>query len=470
MHKIVTRMARVWLGAAFVVGLFPLFAWASGGQAETGHHGAGILLLWISIILLGAKLTSVIEKWKQPSVLGELLWGVLLGNVALFGLTFFEPIGTNEIMRFLAEFGVVLLLFQTGMESNVREMLKVGLPAFLVAIIGVAVPFGLALWITPLLLPGLDQNTYLFAGAALVATSVSIPARIFKDLGQSQTRAAKVILGAAVIDDVLGLIVLATVSAIVQEGSVTAGSVSLIFVQAVAFLVGAIVIGQLLAPRLGTILSKIHTGVGMKLILALSFGLVVAYLAEMIGLAPIVGAFAAGLVLDPIHFRSFDKPEFVEDVEAIEHHLDAQSRSQILPILERHAHAHIEDLLKPLAFFFVPIFFVITGMSVDLSTLFDPQILIVALAITFVAFVGKLVAGIAAGRKDAVIVGVGMAPRGEVGLIFATVGQGLGVVPDNVFSVIIIMVMLTTLITPIALNMLLRRRQAREDSLTAQAA
>ncbi|MAZ29747.1 sodium:proton exchanger, partial [bacterium] len=252
----------------------------------------------MALILVAAKASSLIERFGQPAVLGELLVGVLLGNLALLGITFFEPIKGDQIITFLAELGVVILLFQIGLESNIKEMTKVGLPAFMVAIAGVVAPFGLGVYVVgPWLLPEADMNTLLFLGAALTATSVGITARVFKDLGKLQTRESQIVLGAAVIDDVMGLIILAVVSAIVTVGSITGSAVALIILKAILFLGGAIVLGQLVAPRVSLYFSKIHTGVGMKFTLAFSVGLLFAYAAGQLGLAPIIGAFAGGLIL-----------------------------------------------------------------------------------------------------------------------------------------------------------------------------
>ena len=174
---------------------------------------------------------------------------------------------------------------------------------------------------------------------------------------------AQIILGAAVIDDVMGLIILAVVSAIVTVGAVGLGVIGWITAKAILFLVGAIVVGQLAAPRIGRLFSKIHTGVGMKFTLAISFGLVFAYVAQKIGLAPIVGAFAAGLVLDPVHFHYFKDPKVVSDVKEAAEQTDPGLKERLSQILHLHSHRHIEDIIEPLGLFLVPIFFVLTGMG-----------------------------------------------------------------------------------------------------------
>lgn len=427
-------------------------------EEKVEHGSFAITFLWIAVVLLAAKMSGFIERWGQPSVLGELIVGVALGNVALLGITFFEPIKHDGSIAFLKELGVVILLFQIGLESNIGKMRKVGARAFLVATVGVIAPFVLGTYVVgPALLPGLSANAYLFLGAALTATSVGITARVFRDLGKLQTPEAQIVLGAAVIDDVMGLVVLAVISAIVTVGAVSVGAVGLILGKAVFFLVGSIALGTALAPHVGRMFSKIHTGTGMKFAIAVSFALVFSFLAQKIGLAPIVGAFAAGLVLDAVHFKFFREPEICADVDKAVAEAPAATQEKVRNIMRRHADKHVEELIEPVAHLLVPIFFVVTGMEVDLSTLFNLPVLLTALGITFVAFVGKIVSGLAAGKTDKWIVGFGMVPRGEVGLIFATMGRALGVISPEVFSVVVIMVILTTLLTPPVLAALLRR-------------
>lgn len=433
---------------------------AEHGEEHAGGHGAfSLTFLFIALILLVAKVSGLVEKFGQPAVLGELVIGVILGNLVLLGFDFFEPIRSNEIIKFLAELGVVILLFQIGLESNIREMQKVGLKAAIVAVIGVVLPFVLGTYLVgPYLLPGLEQNAYLFLGATLTATSVGITARVFKDLGKLNIPEAKIVLGAAVIDDVLGLIILAVVSALVTIGAVSFGAISWIIAKAILFLVGAIVLGQLLAPTLGKFFSKIHTGIGMKFTLAIVVALIFAYLAGLIELAPIVGAFAAGLVLDPVHFKYFKDSSVVSDFKKYFEKAPKERQLGMEKILQKHADRHIEDIIEPIGLFLIPIFFVTTGFAVNLQTLADTTILFTALAITLVAIIGKVAAGFVAGKGvHKALVGWGMVPRGEVGLIFATIGHGLGVINESVFSIIVIMVILTTLISPPMLGFYLKR-------------
>jgi Kef-type K+ transport system membrane component KefB len=430
-------------------------------HADAGPaHGVPPELLWIPLVLLAARVSGLVERWGQPAVLGELLAGIVLGNLVLAGIDALEPMRDDAILAFLAELGVVVLLFQIGLESTLGQLRRVGGRALAVAAVGVVVPFLLGAWLVgPRLLPGHPPHAYLFMGAALTATSVGITARVFRDLGRLHLREAQMVLGAAVIDDVLGLVILAVISALVTAGSVGAGTVAVILAKAVLFLVGAVTLGRLAAQPLGSLFSRIQNGAGMKLTLAISIALVFAYVAGLVGLAPIVGAFAAGLVLEPVHFRGFREPEMVADVRAELASVEPETRARIQHRIDHHSHRHVEELVEPIGHFLVPIFFVLTGFMVNLRTLADLPVLGVALALTVVAVAGKLVSGLVAGPVRRSLVGWGMVPRGEVGLIFATIGRGLGVVGEEVFTVIVLVVIFTTLLTPPVLGWILRRER-----------
>ncbi len=435
-------------------------AWANSAE----DHASTNTFLWIAVLLLFAKISGLIERFGQTAVLGELLIGVVLGNLYLLGIDVLEPAKTDSIVAFLSELGVVILLFQIGLESNPADMRKVGVPAFLVACIGVVMPFALGTYLVgPWLLPGLTQHAYLFLGATLTATSVGITARVFSDLQVLQSREAQIVLGAAVIDDVLGLIILAVVSAVVTTGEVGAAEIIWITLKAVLFLLGALVIGNRIAPVVSHRLSQVHTGTGMKFCVLIAFCLIFAWLAGLIGLAPIVGAFAAGLVLDEVHFRDFKEPALIADIRQAVGKSKDESAEAVRQTLAHHERHSLLALIEPVGHFLVPLFFVYTGMQVKLDVFFSPATLVIAGGITAVAFLGKLVAGLAAGSANKWIVGWGMAPRGEVGLIFAVTGKAIGVVNDEVFSVVVAVVILTTLLTPPILTAVIRHTGKRKN-------
>jgi Kef-type K+ transport system membrane component KefB len=403
--------------------------------------------LFLAIVLVAAKLGGDLAmRIRQPPVLGELLAGVVLGNVTLIGLDWFERIELDPSIEFLSRIGVLVLLFQVGLESTVRQMLKVGLSSLLVAVVGVLVPFGLGWLVGAWLLPEATSYVHAFIGATLCATSVGITARVLKDLGWSQSEEARIILGAAVIDDVLGLVVLAVVSGTIaaadQGTSLSYGEIAAIVGKAGVFLVLALTLGVLLAPRLLHVASFLRArGVLLAVGLALCFSM--SWLASVIGLAAIVGAFAAGLILEDVHYRDF--------VDRGEHEL--------------------EELVEHVSSFLVPFFFVLMGMRTDLRAFADPEVLGLAGVLTIAAILGKQACSLAVlGRgRDRLSVGIGMVPRGEVGLIFANMGlmltlAGEPIISSSIYSAIVAMVIVTTMVTPPALTWSLSRRgRAREE-------
>lgn len=416
---------------------------ASTGSAAHADPIARVVL-YLAVILVGARLGGELAtRLRQPAVLGELIAGVILGNLGLIGLDVFEPMKSDAAIDVLARLGVLMLLFQVGLESTVGQMLKVGLSALLVAVVGVVVPFGLGWLVGRVILPAESFYVHAFLGATLCATSVGITARVLKDLGRSQSEVARVILGAAVIDDVLGLIVLAVVTGVIQAanggGRVSAADIAGVVGKASGFLVGSMVLGVLLAPRLFRVASRLQTG-GVLLAVGLAFCFCLSWLADVVGLAPIVGAFAAGLILEDVHYVDF--------VSRGEHGL--------------------EELIAPISSFLVPVFFVVMGMRTDVRAFFRPEILGLAAALTLAAIAGKQVCGLGAlgGRPDRLSIGIGMIPRGEVGLIFANIGlalqiDGHPVIGPGTFSAVVVMVIVTTLVTPPALKWSMGRAERR---------
>jgi Kef-type K+ transport system membrane component KefB len=380
----------------------------------------------LALILLAAKLGGDIAmRFGQAAVLGELLGGVLLGNLDSLGVDGIAWIAGDPTIDIFARLGVILLLFEVGLESTVAQMMKTGLASLLVAVLGVITPFALGWGVGALLIPEAGGYAHAFLGATLTATSVGISARVLKDLNQAQSAEARIILGAAVIDDVLGLVILAVVSGII--GAASAGralsglELARTLFSSLGFLVGSLVVGVWLSPRAFRFASHLRSQ-GVLLALSLSFCFALSWAANAIGLAPIVGAFAAGLILERVHYTDF------------------VTRGE----------KELEELVHPITSFLVPVFFVIMGMRTDLKAFAAPGVLLLASALTTVAIVGKLACAFGVGRgvADRLTVGLGMIPRGEVGLIFAQMGLATGALTRDLFSAVALMVMATTFIAP----------------------
>jgi Kef-type K+ transport system membrane component KefB len=357
------------------------------------------------------------ERIGQTAVLGELLAGVIIGPGVL-GL-----VHESEALHALAELGVLILLFEVGLESDLGELLRAGAQATLVALIGVAVPFAVGYGLMHAL--GFPALVAVFVGATLTATSVGITARVLADLGRLQDAAAKVVLGAAIVDDILGLIILAVVTGIAQTGGVSLWSVAMLSAKAVVFLMVAILVGIRLAPTLIGWIGHLKAR-GTLIVYSVVFAVALAAIADLIGLATIIGAFAAGLVLATTERRE-----------------------------------HIEERIKPVADLLVPVFFVTVGMKVQpamLNPVADNAQFGIALLLTLVAVASKLVAGAVVYQPGVRRwpVGVGMVPRGEVGLIFAGAGLAAGVIAEDLYSALVVVVMLTTFVAPPWLKTLYR--------------
>lgn len=394
----------------------------------------GIILLKLVVLLLVAKLAGEIaERIRQPAVLGELLAGVLLGP-SLFGLV---DLGVHDetvaLIGFLASFGAIVLLLEVGLETRLKDMLGVGVSAGLVAIVGIvgsfAAGFGVSYLLGELGIWGTSWLFHVFVGATMTATSVGITARVLSDLGRLATAEARTILGAAVLDDVGGLLILAVVSAL-AAGALDPGALALKASLAIGFLIVALILGVRFAPRILDLLSRARVR-GLLIAVAVAFTLLMAYVAELTGLAAIVGAFAAGLIL-------------------------AQTRQQ----------AALHDRIRTLGDIFVPIFFVYVGLQVDLRGIGANALpmLLAGLALIVAGILGKIVAGLAVVEKSTskLAVGIGMVPRGEVGLIFALVGvttiiDGEPLIAGWQYTALLLAIAITTFITPIWLKRVLVR-------------
>jgi Kef-type K+ transport system membrane component KefB len=385
-------------------------------------------LVVLALIIGAAKIGGdLLIRIGQPAVLGELVVGVVLGNLNLIGVTIFDPIKTSTALAVIAQIGAILLLFEVGLESDLGKLLAVGWSSLLVATLGVIGPMVLGYGVSALLLPDASWLTHLFIAGAITATSVGVTARVLKDLGRSDSKEARIILGAAVADDVMGLVVLAVVSGLVTGAGGNAWAASLwIIAKAALFLILAVVIGRFWSQRVFAYAARLRVS-GVLLALCISFCFLVALLAGLAGLAPIVGAFAAGVVLEEVHYR---------------------------PFVER-GERRVPELLFPINTLIVPVFFVIMGTRVDLRSFASPPVLGFAALITVAAVAGKQLCGLGVLERgvDRILIGVGMIPRGEVGLLFAGLGStlmlgGQPVISQATLSALVLMVMLCDFMTP----------------------
>jgi Kef-type K+ transport system membrane component KefB len=388
----------------------------------------GEFLLALIAIFLAAKLFGELaERLGQPAVLGELIGGVVVG---VSGLKIVDP--HDVTIHLLAELGVILLLFLIGLDTDLRKLLSVGGSATAVALVGVMLPFAGGAVLGHVL--GFSFMVSMFLGASLTATSVGITARVLSDLGHLHDDESQVILGAAVVDDVIGLVILTILSTLAEGGELSVLGIGRILVVAFGFVILAILIGSYLAPHLIRLIDRIDIARGL-FFASVIFAFVLAYAALRVGSAMIIGSFAAGLVL---------------------------ARTKKGKQIEREVH--------DVAHFFVPIFFVAVGAAVDLKTLnpFDPaarQYVLIGLGLTAIGILGKVAAGYVVMRRGLrrIVVGLGMIPRGEVGLIFAQVGLTTRLLSSGLYSAVTMMVLITTFVTPPILRRVLEHRPSDDQ-------
>lgn len=473
------RHLKWWL---FTAWMCPVMAYASV-EPDHGDPIAFVLLGVTTIFFFAIIGRYTARLLHQPSVIGELVIGIIVGNLFYYygsplaillreGSSIFDAmkqilqgvslnqavssIITNPnyasqvvgalsgahgadylkiayIVDVFSRYGVIFLLFMVGLESSMEEMKHTGRDSLFVALIGVVAPMILGFIVAYLLLPNVSYQSDLFIAATLSATSIGITARVLSELKKLRTREARTILGAAMLDDVLGLIILAVVSSLVIGGEVDIGVVLRIIVSAILFFAGTLFLGPI-ALRKAIHFFRFLEPWEAKLFISFLFIMTLSWLASVLQLATIIGAFTAGIILHDGYF----------DGTSSKH---KENRS-------------IYHLLSPLESILAPMFFVVIGIQVKLESFYDLNVIILATGLIIAAVIGKLLSGYGSrSSDDRLLIGIGMLPRGEVGLVFASIGRTLGVISDDLFSAIVLMVMVTTFIAPL----LLKARYAKKE-------
>ncbi len=398
---------------------FPALLAAAGSDGGFEH----LLLVLVAVIAATKLFGALAQRIGQPAVLGELLAGVILGGSVLKILDPADP-----VVHALSELGVLILLFQIGLHTDLRSLAKVGSTALFAGAVGVVLPFMGGFAVATMM--GVEALPAIVIGAALTATSIGISARVLSDLGQLKTPEGQVVIGAAVFDDVVGLIILSVVASMVAGADLTVLGVGKIASVAIGFVVIALALGSVAIPPLFRLIERVRIS-GTLSTAALGFALVLALLATQAGSAMIIGAFAAGLILHPTP--------------------------------QRH---EIEENATQLGFFFVPMFFATVGASIDLGALMTREALIIGSLLIVVGVIGKVLAGYAPWwfKGNKLLVGVALVPRGEVGLIFAKLGLAAGVLTNERFGALMLMVVVTTFLTPPLLSLIAARGVPDEES------
>jgi Kef-type K+ transport system membrane component KefB len=478
------RRYSIWVLLAL---LFPLMLHAASGESH--FEPGSSVILWVTI-LFTISITGryIAELLKHPGVLGELLIGVLLGNIGYYfamplviilregaaplnimtdllsGVPMDVAIDQTAMSKQYADdvreillspggvgwlkvayvidtfsrYGLIFLLFMVGLETSVDELKHTGAESIKVALIGVFAPMILGLLFMYFAFPSSSYKTDLFVAATLAATSIGITARVLKEMAKLKTREGKTIIGAAMLDDILGLVLLAIVSGIVVGGAVNVYEISRIIIFSVLFFTIALLLGPYFLTRMLK-LFKFMDPWEVKLFVSFLFIMLLAWFATMVHLAMIIGAFAAGIIVHEGYFKKGDNNIF--------------------------SRLTLSEMVAPLEFLLTPLFFILIGMQVKIEMFADWSVIFLSSGLIVTAVIGKLVSGYGAHKKDdRLLVGIGMLPRGEVGLIFASTGRKLNIMSDELFSAIILMVIVTTFIAPPLLKMRYKHDRHKQNA------
>lgn len=390
------------------------------------HDSLNSTLLYLGIILLAAICAMLINKLKQPAVLGQILIGSALAVLAHYKISFFPDLIHNETLGFLAELGSIMLLFEIGLESSIDEIKHAGKNAIIVAITGVVVPFTLGYYIlAPLTSPTPSVNLSLFMGSMLAVTSTGISVSVFKDMGILRQKAAQIVLAASILDDIAGLILLSIISGLITVGHIDLIQMMLTLLYITLFFSISIIIGKWILPFIiKNLLSKISLNTDMLILSLITICMFFSIVASSIGLATIIGAFIAGLIIDKQAFARYPNK-----------------------------HEHLANHITPIGKFLIPVFFIYAGMQVDIIAAMNIATIKLAAIISIFAVASKSVCGIFLPKQiNKWLIGFGMVPRGEIGIIFALTGLKFKLIDNDLFTALLLMVVITSVITPIMLD------------------
>lgn len=405
-------------------------SYSHADTAEFSSHANHIL--WLSLFVIGAIFAMAVNKYRQSTVLGQLLIGAFIGILAHFHIAFFAEIITNRAIGLIAQLGSIFLLFEIGLESEFGEIKNAGKHGLQVALIGVVIPFCLGYFIVvPYILHSQSHNLALFIGGILAVTSTSISVSVFKELGIIRQKACQIVLTASVIDDIIGLILLSIIIATASVGSIDGHLLFFMLAKVISFFVACYIIAKYLLPQiLIPQLSRLGTGENITTLFIVAVCFTMSWFAESIGLADIIGAFFAGLMLN---YKNFVDRGLLHE-QKLSNHL-------------------LIDLILPLGRIFTPIFFIYAGMQVDLVSAFKIKTILIALIISIFAIIGKILCCITLPKNiNRWIVGFGMVPRGEIGIIFAITGLNIGIIDNDLFTTLLLVIVITSIVTPIGLN------------------
>lgn len=451
---------KYWINI-IILSLFALNVNADNFLIHTMQIGYDpVIYLWLVIFIFLSRSLSFVKKVGLPLAVSEILTGIILGQLHLLGINLFTTAEDNTIIRFLAELGAIILMFEIGIESKFSDLRRNFKRGIKLAIIGSILTFAGGFIISWLLIQDSNIKVNLLMGLICAATATGISAKTFKEMNIIHTKEVKIVLVSSILDELISIICFGVISVMLVSASFSLSSISLSLIQALIFFIFAAIFGRWIVPLITTRSTKIHAGINMKVGVLLTICFLFSWVAHSLGLAFVVGAFIAGLILDEIYFKTFSRSNFLIQLRDLSMQVsDDKLRRKLTNVIRIQEGQTIKELLKPISHLFVPIFFIYIGMMLNIDDLIHPTTLIITLALLGISFFGRILSGfVIRGEKiNHLILGLGMTPIGEAGLIFAVFGKIVGIIDENVLSAIVSTLVIASILTPVLIKFAIRK-------------
>lgn len=417
------------------------------------------IYLWFTLAIMMSRGLAIVKKIGLPIVTSEILAGIVLGNLHFFGIYTFTGMENNEIVRFLAEIGAMILMFEIGLQTQLEDITSKLTSGLKIALFGTVLTFVGGYFITDLFYPQSSNGTKILLGLISAATATGISGKVFKDLKILNTVEVKTVLTASLIDEVLSILCFAVLSGVLISGKISLNQLMISATKTTGFFFLSITLGSRLTPLLTRYSIKIHAGISMKIGVLFMICTFYTWLAAELGLAPVIGAFIAGLIINPEYFKNFSQAKFLRDFKSIaDHTSDENARNQIIKTVTMYEIRSLDELIKPLSNIFVPFFFTYIGLIFHLDDLLDISVILVALALISVTLLGRIISGYSEhSHLNKFVIGLGMTPIGEAGLIFTITGSQLGLISDELISSIVLALVSITILAPVMLKFVVHK-------------
>ena len=425
------------------------------------HDFTPAIYLWLALSIFVSRSLAIVKKIGLPLVTSEILAGVILGNLHYLGIVTFVGMENNEIIQFLAQIGAMILMFEIGLETQLEDIAtKLG-SGIKIALYGTILTFAGGYLISQYMYPTATSRSWILIGLICAATATGISGKVFKDLKILNSAEVQTVLSASLIDEVISILCFAVLSGLMITGIFSVNELVLASVKTALFFLISVGVGSRLTPHLTKLSIKIHAGISMKIGILFMICTFYTWLASQLGLAPVIGAFIAGIIIKPKDFQNFSQAKFLRDFKHIAQKThDEAARLQIIKTVNTYQLKSLDELIKPLSNIFVPIFFTYIGLIFKIQDLFNLSILSFAALIIGVSLCGRIISGFADSKRlNMLVIGLGMTPIGEAGLIFAITGQQLGLLSDDMLSAIIMALVIITILTPLLLKFAIKGKK-----------